>query len=43
MWIILGSAVACGLALWHLPVTLPNLVERTVEDEGDAGQASPAP
>ena len=36
MWIILGSAVACGLALWHLRVTVPNLVEPTVEEVGDA-------
>lgn len=34
MWIILGSAVACGLALWHLRVTVPNLVEPTVEEVG---------
>ena len=36
MWIILGSAVACVLALWHLRVTVPNLVEPTVEEVGDA-------
>lgn len=34
MWIILGSAVACVLALWHLRVTVPNLVEPTVEEVG---------
>lgn len=37
MWIILGSAVACGLALWHLRVTVPNLVEPTVEEVGGRG------
>ena len=35
MWIILGSTVACGLALWHLHVTVPHLVEPTIEEVGD--------
>ena len=36
MWIILGSVVACGLALWHLHVTVPDLVEPAVEEVGQA-------
>ncbi|MSS45869.1 leader peptidase (prepilin peptidase)/N-methyltransferase [Cutibacterium sp. WCA-380-WT-3A] len=36
MWIILGCAVACVLAIWHLHVTVPHLVEPSVEEVGDA-------
>ncbi|WCC80544.1 leader peptidase (prepilin peptidase)/N-methyltransferase [Cutibacterium equinum] len=35
MWAVLGIAVSCGLALWHLLVTVPRLTEPTVEEVGE--------
>ncbi|MGK2309404.1 leader peptidase (prepilin peptidase)/N-methyltransferase [Cutibacterium sp. V947] len=35
MWAVLGIAVSCGLALWHLLVTVPRLTEPTVDEVGE--------
>ncbi|MDO4411603.1 leader peptidase (prepilin peptidase)/N-methyltransferase [Cutibacterium sp.] len=35
MWSVIGIAVSCTLALWHLRVTVPRLAEPTVEDVGE--------
>lgn len=35
MWAVIGIAISCGLALWHLLITVPRLAEPTVEVVGD--------
>ena len=35
MWAVIGIAISCELALWHLLITVPRLAEPTVEVVGD--------